>query len=189
MGHHPFHQGTLSEQSGLLSSPQNEVPCGSGFSISKPVQFILIPVRGSGRLGLDRFAGGVPDADDTAGALTALYELGEPDAATIRAAEAGIEWLLNLANRDGGIPTFCPGWGTLPFDRSTPEITAHALRAWNCWRSSVNAKLQGRVARATAKAFQYLQQNQNATDRSFHFGLAMNPRRKKRIRFTVRRKC
>ena len=28
------------------------------------------------------------------------------------------------------MPTFCRGWGTLPFDRSTPEITAHALQAW-----------------------------------------------------------
>ena len=33
-----------------------------------------------------------------------------------------------MQNRDGGMPTFCRGWGTLPFDRSTPEITAHALR-------------------------------------------------------------
>jgi squalene-hopene/tetraprenyl-beta-curcumene cyclase len=104
--------------------------------------------------------GGVPDADDTAGALTALYLLGEPDTATVRAAETGIEWLLNVANRDGGIPTFCPGWGTLPFDRSTPEITAHGLRAWNCWRSLVNAKLQARIDRATLKAFHFLQQNQ-----------------------------
>ena len=27
------------------------------------------------------------------------------------------------------MPTFCRGWGTLPFDRSSPDITAHALRA------------------------------------------------------------
>ncbi len=34
-----------------------------------------------------------------------------------------------LQNRDGGIPTFCRGWGALPFDRSAPDLTAHALRA------------------------------------------------------------
>jgi len=28
-------------------------------------------------------------------------------------------WLLGLQNSDGGVPTFCRGWGKLPFDRST----------------------------------------------------------------------
>ena len=73
--------------------------------------------------------GGVPDADDTAGALLALRKLG----ADRSHAEAGIGWLLSLQNTDGGIPTFCRGWGTLPFDRSSPDITAHALRAWKAW--------------------------------------------------------
>ncbi|HEY3378638.1 MAG TPA: prenyltransferase/squalene oxidase repeat-containing protein [Armatimonadota bacterium] len=68
--------------------------------------------------------GGVPDADDTAGALIALAHLGG-HAATA----AGARWLLQLQNRDGGWPTFCRGWGQLPFDRSSPDITAHALRA------------------------------------------------------------
>jgi squalene-hopene/tetraprenyl-beta-curcumene cyclase len=40
-----------------------------------------------------------------------------------------VRWLLDLQNRDGGWPTFCRGWGTLPFDRSAPDLTAHALRA------------------------------------------------------------
>jgi squalene-hopene/tetraprenyl-beta-curcumene cyclase len=73
-------------------------------------------------------AGGVPDADDTAGALLALAE--GPSAI----GEAGVAWLLGLQNRDGGIPTFCRGWGALPFDRSTPELTAHALAAWRVWQ-------------------------------------------------------
>ncbi|MGZ8920461.1 MAG: prenyltransferase/squalene oxidase repeat-containing protein, partial [Limisphaerales bacterium] len=68
--------------------------------------------------------GGVPDADDTAGALLALHQLGDHSAEVIAAAEAGITWLLGLQNSDGGIPTFCRGWGTLPFDRSAPELTA-----------------------------------------------------------------
>ena len=62
-------------------------------------------------------SGGVPDADDTAGALVALHQLGEPDGATVAAAAAGVRWLLGVQNRDGGVPTFCRGWGTLPFDR------------------------------------------------------------------------
>ena len=44
-----------------------------------------------------------------------------------------IRWLINLQNRDGGFPTFCRGWGTLPFDRSSPDITAHCLRAIHAW--------------------------------------------------------
>ncbi|MFT7484507.1 MAG: squalene-hopene/tetraprenyl-beta-curcumene cyclase, partial [Candidatus Paceibacteria bacterium] len=71
--------------------------------------------------------GGVPDADDTAGALLALQELGSIDSAR---AKAGALWLRDLQNRDGGIPTFCRGWGKLPFDASCPDLTAHALRAW-----------------------------------------------------------
>ncbi len=74
--------------------------------------------------------GGVPDADDTSGALLALRQLpGDHD----DAARAGIGWLLGLQNSDGGIPTFCRGWGTLPFDRSTAEITAHAMSAMHAW--------------------------------------------------------
>jgi squalene-hopene/tetraprenyl-beta-curcumene cyclase len=77
--------------------------------------------------------GGVPDADDTAGALLALRHLGPIDDQTRQAAFAGIKWLLGLQNSDGGIPTFCRGWGALPFDRSSADITAHAIRAWAAW--------------------------------------------------------
>src|SRR6202011_2068157 len=59
--------------------------------------------------------GGVPDADDTAGALLALKNLGAEDSRVLKAAASGVEWLLGSQNRDGGIPTFCRGWGTLPF--------------------------------------------------------------------------
>ena len=79
--------------------------------------------------------GGVPDGDDTAGALLALRELsptGNADDAA--AAQAGAQWLMGLQNSDGGVPTFCTGWGALPFDRSAPDLTAHALAAWQAWR-------------------------------------------------------
>jgi squalene-hopene/tetraprenyl-beta-curcumene cyclase len=77
--------------------------------------------------------GAVPDADDTAGALIALRNLGVTAEST-GAAIAGLEWLLDLQNRDGGWPTFCRGWGHLPFDRSSADITAHALRALHSWK-------------------------------------------------------
>jgi squalene-hopene/tetraprenyl-beta-curcumene cyclase len=46
---------------------------------------------------------------------------------------AGLRWLGDLQNRDGGWPTFCRGWGKLPFDRSGSDLTAHALRAQHAW--------------------------------------------------------
>ncbi|MGE3312596.1 MAG: prenyltransferase/squalene oxidase repeat-containing protein [Limisphaerales bacterium] len=107
--------------------------------------------------------GGVPDADDTAGALLALRLLddaGPPASDSRAAATAGTRWLLNLQNRDGGIPTFCRGWGTLPFDRSTPELTAHALRAWTAWVPFLEPPLAERIASATLRALTYLDRNQ-----------------------------
>lgn len=100
--------------------------------------------------------GGVPDADDTAGALLALRHLGLYDPDVVDAASAGIRWLLDLQNRDGGMPTFCRGWGTLPFDRSTPDLTAHALLAWRAWRADLAPDLAQRVDAASPRALTYL---------------------------------
>ena len=109
--------------------------------------------------------GGVPDADDTAGALLALRP-SEPlkplSASELNAASGGLQWLLNLQNRDGGVPTFCRGWGTLPFDRSSPDITAHALRAWHAWKPAVTASLAHRIDRASNKALASLKRSQQA---------------------------
>ncbi len=101
--------------------------------------------------------GGVPDADDTAGALLALLALGPVDAATKLAAERGLRWLLGLQNRDGGMPTFCRGWGALPFDRSGADLTAHALRAWSAWLPHVDEVLGTELRRAIARGVRYLQ--------------------------------
>jgi squalene-hopene/tetraprenyl-beta-curcumene cyclase len=132
--------------------------------------------------------GGVPDADDTSSALIALKSLisDEPQRSqssaegsekqTLRTSASsavhssiipGIRWLLDLQNRDGGIPTFCRGWGALPFDRSTPEITAHALLAWWTWKAELPADLQNRIETATHRALAYLKKNQ-ASDGSWH---------------------
>jgi squalene-hopene/tetraprenyl-beta-curcumene cyclase len=101
-------------------------------------------------------SGGVPDADDTSGALLALGRLGVPDSHMVAAASAGARWLLGVQNRDGGVPTFCRGWGTLPFDRSTPEITAHALQAWTVWRPHFDLILQRDVRAAAVRAVNFL---------------------------------
>ena len=69
-------------------------------------------------------AGGVPDADDTAGALLALRQLCDPSKPRVLdAVGEGVRWLLDLQNRDGGMPTFCRGWGTLPFDPERRPIS------------------------------------------------------------------
>ena len=104
--------------------------------------------------------GGVPDADDTAGALIALAHLGRGDRRTQRAAAAGVRWLLDLQNRDGGIPTFCRGWGTLPFDRSSTDLTAHALRAWNAWAATLDSTLGTRIVSSVERAVAYLERSQ-----------------------------
>ena len=74
---------------------------------------------------------------------------------------AGVTWLLNLQNRDGGIPTFCRGWTNLPFDRSSPDLTAHALRAWLAWRDDLPADLQQRLHTAIPRAIKYLARTQS----------------------------
>jgi squalene-hopene/tetraprenyl-beta-curcumene cyclase len=76
--------------------------------------------------------GGVPDADDTPGALLALQHLGWAEE-NFNAVKKGLDWLLGLQNGNGGWPTFCRGWGHLPFDRSGCDLTAHALRAFVAW--------------------------------------------------------
>ena len=121
-------------------------------------------------------SGGVPDADDSPGALLAMSRLTDlvPDEephpspralarATLRDQPEGEEiikplprlpdlswesrpaifhglwWLLRLQNSDGGWPTFCRGWGRLPFDRSGTDLTAHVLRAFAAWKSQIDA--------------------------------------------------
>ena len=93
-----------------------------------------------GGWGWTDLSGAVPDADDTPGALLALAAWRDAPGCTAadrvlieQAASLGLRWLLGLQNRDGGWPTFCRGWGKLPFDRSGADLTAHALRALKAW--------------------------------------------------------
>src|SRR5262249_27787274 len=71
----------------------------------------------------------------------------------------GTHWLLGLQNRDGGVPTFCRGWGNLPFDRSSPDITAHAIRAWLAARL-VKTDEARRIGAAVGRAVHYLVRTQ-----------------------------
>ena len=95
-----------------------------------------------GGWGWTDLSGAVPDGDDTPGAMLALKQhakrihhqtMFESDQSAHeeidQALAAGRRWLAGLQNRDGGWPTFCRGWGKLPFDRSSTDLTAHAIRA------------------------------------------------------------
>jgi squalene-hopene/tetraprenyl-beta-curcumene cyclase len=101
--------------------------------------------------------GGVPDADDTPGALLALKNLRHPPTSGI---ESALKWLLQLQNKDGGIPTFCRGWGKLPFDQSSPDLTIHALRAWNAWLEDFPC-LKPEINTAQQRALKFLAKTQH----------------------------
>ena len=107
--------------------------------------------------------GGVPDADDTAGAALALSRLAADDPGVREAAFNGLQWLINLQNADGGLPTFCRGWGALPFDRSSADITAHGIQAWLAWLGATPPPLQNRFQNAIRSGLQFLARRQLQT--------------------------
>jgi len=119
-----------------------------------------------GGWGWSDLSGAVPDADDTPGALLALAAWNDLDSITEvdrkrihQAAALGIDWLLGLQNRDGGWPTFCRGWGKLPFDRSGADLTAHVLRALQAWRSHVK---NPEILPAIERGLSFLERSQRA---------------------------
>ena len=103
-------------------------------------------------------SGAVPDADDSSAALIALHAL-QPDQPTTAVAK-GCAWLMQLQNRDGGIPTFCRGWGKLPFDRSCPDISAHAFHALDLWRDALPPSNRRQVERSQQRILDFLANNQ-----------------------------
>jgi squalene-hopene/tetraprenyl-beta-curcumene cyclase len=135
-----------------------------------------------GGWGWSDLSGAVPDADDTPGALLALAAWRDSPTFDRRelprleeAAQLGCRWLMDLQNRDGGWPTFCRGWGKLPFDRSGSDLTAHALRALRAWRVYLP---QARYERAVEQGFRFLERHQ-ASDGSWiplWFGNQDHPR-------------
>ncbi len=136
-----------------------------------------------GGWGWTDLSGAVPDADDTPAALLALSRIDWSQPTWLRLEQhalesvgLGLNWLLRLQNRDGGWPTFCRGWGTLPFDRSGTDLTAHALRALHAWSAHlgrVNAACAfqnsrpvvlkpGRIETATRRGLAYLERTQHS---------------------------
>jgi squalene-hopene/tetraprenyl-beta-curcumene cyclase len=104
--------------------------------------------------------GGVPDADDTPGAILALFNLAEAGGPEWHRWGHARNWLLGLQNRDGGWPTFCRGWGKLPFDRSGSDLTAHALRALRALGGSNLAYYRRLYGESTDRGLAYLAREQ-----------------------------
>ena len=100
--------------------------------------------------------GAVPDADDTAGALIAISNLNLINENVLKSIKAAIKWLLEIQNKDGGIPTFCKGWNNLPFDRSTPDITAHVIIAMDKWFNMLSDPMKKKIDSAITNALDYL---------------------------------
>ncbi|MFW5751207.1 MAG: prenyltransferase/squalene oxidase repeat-containing protein [Planctomycetota bacterium] len=104
--------------------------------------------------------GAIADADDTPGVLLTLAHLARDDQRVRTAAAAACVWLLDLQNRDGGIPTFCRGWNKLPFDRSAADLTAHTIAGWQAWSGALPPPVQARVDAALPCALAYLARSQ-----------------------------
>ena len=133
-----------------------------------------------GGWGWTNLSGAVPDSDDTPAALLALRKwymknsqsrssIGQQPTLldesrrveVLKAAKAGCRWLVRLQNRDGGWPTFCRGWGTLPFDRSGSDLTAHAIRALSNWREIFKRDKEFKgLDRAVGRGWVYLEKHQ-----------------------------
>ena len=125
-----------------------------------------------GGFGWTDLSGAVPDADDTPGALIAIRHFYDQRASWCddkslavesdkiqSAARAGVDWLVGLQNRDKGWPTFCKGWGKLPFDRSGSDITAHSIRGLIAWKDHFS---DAKILRAIDRGFEFLKGQQNS---------------------------
>ena len=110
-----------------------------------------------GGWGWSDLSGSVPDGDDTSGALVALYHQSEGKRSP--EVDNGLKWLMWLQNRNGGMPTFCKGWGKLPFDSSSPDITAHAILAMGLWLPSLDGRLKTNVQKSLDKMITWMEQS------------------------------
>ncbi len=119
-----------------------------------------------GGWGWTSFSGSVPDADDTPGAILALLEMYDGSKELNDAVIAGCSWLIDLQNSDGGFPTFCKGWGKLPFDSSCADLTGHALLAFLTTLDKLGNRLSGslqkRIQESASRAAAFLKKHQGA---------------------------
>lgn len=113
-----------------------------------------------GGWGWSNFSGSVPDVDDTCGAILALLELYKVDNHDEEPIINGCRWLTTLQNKDGGFPTFCKGWGRLPFDSSCADLTGHALlaltKSLDILGKNMSGDLQNSVRFCVARSFGFL---------------------------------
>jgi squalene cyclase len=118
-----------------------------------------------GGWGWTNYSGSVPDADDTPGAILALLEIYRASKEERTAIENGCRWLIDIQNKDGGFPTFCKGWGKLPFDRSCADLTGHALLALaktnELLHENLSSDLKASINRSIRMAMRYLGKNQS----------------------------
>ena len=96
-----------------------------------------IPPGGWGR---SDSPGAIPNAVDTASALSALvrwrHRFAELHSERIdRAAALGVGWLIDLQSEDGGWTTFSRTGNSAPFGESGTEVTALVLRALDAWQT------------------------------------------------------
>ena len=115
-----------------------------------------------GGWGWSDLSGSVPDGDDTSGALVALHHLNQGEGST--EVKNGLKWLMWLQNSDGGMPTFCKGWGKLPFDRSSPDITAHAILAMGLWLPSLEGRLKADVQKSLDRMLMWMEKTLTVGD-------------------------
>lgn len=116
-----------------------------------------------GGWGWTNYSGSVPDADDTPGAVLALLELYNNSKEEDAVIKNGCRWLIALQNSDGGFPTFCRGWGKLPFDSSCADLTGHSLLALLKTKSEItlDPELTVKLNKCVYKAVAYLKRNQS----------------------------
>ncbi len=120
-----------------------------------------------GGWGWTGYSGSVPDADDTSGAILALLDIYSGTEEETVAIVNGCNWLLSVQNKDGGFPTFCKGWGKLPFDRSCADLTGHALLALlktsELLHQQISPGLLSKIDRSIHMAMGYLTGQQSET--------------------------
>ena len=118
-----------------------------------------------GGWGWTNFSGSVPDVDDTCGAILALLKTYDGDEKETEAIINGCKWLLAQQNRDGGFPTFCKGWGRLPFDRSCSDLTGHSFCALISTVEKpglhIPEELRKDFYNSASKGFEYLKREQH----------------------------
>ncbi len=120
-----------------------------------------------GGWGWTNYTGSVPDADDTSGAIIALLQMYTGKNEETEAIINGCKWLIGLQNSDGGFPTFCKGWGRLPFDSSSADITGHAFAAFILTMEKLGDTLTPKVYKSffksAVKASYFLRKAQNTS--------------------------